>query len=54
MNVIEVDFTPKFRSEVFGLVKRLGLAPTEILLTTEFNQSFIKVLLKSIISKEGW
>jgi hypothetical protein len=55
MNIIEVNFTPEFRSEVVALIKGLGIKRAELhMLDLNLHPSFVKDLIKSIISKEGW
>lgn len=54
-NVIEVDFSQEFRKQTVFSIKSLGISRTrEILLSFQYNPTFVSVLIKSIISKEGW
>lgn len=54
MNVINVNFTKEFRVMVSKCIKEKGLFWAEEIMKKNNHPSFVKVIIKDILKKEGW
>lgn len=54
-DIIEANFSPQFKLEVFQSIKQNGIKRTEKLLIEHgLNQSFIKAIIRNITRTMGW
>lgn len=55
MNIIPVDFTPQFRAQIATQIRYYGVVRVErLMLSAGYHSSFVSVLIRSIMGKEGW
>ncbi len=55
MNIINVDFNPLFRAELVQSIKHYGVdRVTHSMQVMGWHPTFVSVMVKSIMGREGW
>ena len=55
MNVIYVEFSPAFRAQIANHIRYYGVESVKkLMLDSGYRSSFVNVLTRSILGKEGW